>query len=325
MSAGHAGLNSALSVPNERPVPTQTRESRNLASLSPHNPHRSAGQAGEAEHESLTFGSDPLPAVWLAELRGKSTLHQCPAHRDSTPSLSVMSAESGSALIHDHGGCSTIKVLCVLGLRQGHLFIPPPMTPRAWVVFAGLAITYPPMMLPTRAGRDRSERLDAIHDYGPGRRLLRYGSANCSKRMVWESRDERGAWIPGLRGVHMAELPLYRAEHISITAALGEQLYLVESESSVDALTHSGRWSITWAGGAAAPPIARLASMLGPVADVRVVADHDGPGIDCARQLLTVIDHATGWLPPTPGDDVRDVLATDPTLSTLIRLTTETP
>jgi hypothetical protein len=54
------------------------------------------------------------------------------------------------------------------------------------------------------------------------------------------------------------------------------------------------------------------AGVLAAVLDVRVVADHDESGIRCAQAILTAVPHATGWLPPRAGQDVRDVLATAP-------------
>jgi hypothetical protein len=75
------------------------------------------------------------------------------------------------------------------------------------------------------------------------------------------------------------------------------------------------------AGGAAAPPLTKLAGVLAAVSDVRVVADHDESGIRCARTILTAVPHATGWLPPCAGRDVRDILATAPTLATLQPIT----
>lgn len=55
--------------------------------------------------------------------------------------------------------------------------------------------------------------------------------------------------------------------------------------------------------------------------DVRVVANHDESGIRCAHTILTAIPHATGWLSPHAGQDVRDVLTTAPTLAMLQPIT----
>jgi hypothetical protein len=60
--------------------------------------------------------------------------------------------------------------------------------------------------------------------------------------------------------------------------------------------------------------------VLAAVLDVRVVANHDESGIRCAHTILTAIPHATGWLSPHAGQDVRDVL-TAPTLAMLQPIT----
>ena len=131
------------------------------------------------------------------------------------------------------------------------------------------------------------------------------------------------AGVPGLGGSPTSRLPLYREPDVRICAATDEPLYVVESESSVDALNNAGHYGTTWAGGASTPPLANLSTALADVPDVRVIADHDAPGIRCAQAILTAVPHATGWLPPQPSTDVRDLLATDPTLDTLQQPITE--
>jgi hypothetical protein len=200
-----------------------------------------------------------------------------------------------------------------LGLR--HLYQPPAVAPQDWLTLAGVHIGYPPLEL--THGTDPTERLDAIHDYGENYKLERWRSASGRKRLVWFRRDPVGCWIPGLGGLPLGTLPLYREADVRIVAATGDTLYLVESESSVDALNSAGHYATTWAGGASTPPLVKLADALADVPDVRVIADHDEPGIRCAHAILAAVPHATGWLPPRPGHDVRDVLATDRTLTTL--------
>jgi hypothetical protein len=107
----------------------------------------------------------------------------------------------------------------------------------------------------------------------------------------------------GRDGAPTSDLPLYRESDVRICAATGDPLYVVESESSVDALNEAGHYTVTWPtpGGAAAPPLTKLAGVLAAVSDVRVVAEHDKSGIRCARTILTAVPHATGWLPPRAG------------------------
>jgi hypothetical protein len=240
---------------------------------------------------------------------------QCPAHVDATPSLSVAESAAGAALIHCRAGCGTTAVLAALHLGLRHLYQPPTIAPPDWLTLAGVRIGYPPLVL--AHGTDPTERLDAVHEYGATYKLERWRAASGRKRLVWFHRDPAGCWIPGLGGMPASELPLYCETDVRIVAATGDTLYLVESESSVDALNKSGHYATTWAGGASTPPLAKLAAALDDAPDVRVIADHDEPGIRCAHAILAAVPHATGWLPPRAGHDVRDVLATDRTLTTL--------
>jgi hypothetical protein len=260
--------------------------------------------------------------VWLVEALVASGAgsdghcFQSPSYRDATPSLSLTAGRVGVVLFC-HAGCPVEAVLAALGLRLRNLYVPPPMAAAEWLAFAGVHIDYPPLVL-APAGTDPTERLEAVHDYGPDYRLERWRSSSGAKRLLWFRRDPAGCWIPGLGGIPTLSLPLYREPDVRICAATGEPLYIVESESSVDALNRAGHYGTTWAGGASTPPLAKLATALADVSDVRVVADHDESGIRCAQAILTAVPHATGWIPPTQGHDVRDVLMLDPALAKLL-------
>ena len=47
----------------------------------------------------------------------------CPAHRDSTPSLSICEGDDGRVLIHCFAGCTTDDILTALNLHRRDLFI----------------------------------------------------------------------------------------------------------------------------------------------------------------------------------------------------------
>jgi hypothetical protein len=236
-----------------------------------------------------------------------------PAHHDSSPSLAPPPDET-AALVHCQAGCGVENVLCAVKLPPRNLFVPPPVSPGAWLAVARVHVTYPPLEV---AAHDSTERLESVHEYGQDYRLERWRSTSGHKRLTWFRRDSVGCWIPGLGGTPTSALPLYRETDIAVCAAADEPLYLVESESSVDALNHAGHYATTWAGGATSPPLERLAAAVTHVGAVRVVADFDVPCLRCARALLVAIPHATGWRPPRPDTGVRDVLAVDPTLATL--------
>jgi hypothetical protein len=282
---------------------------------------------------SISISESPLeeipgtPSTWvrsLLDVVGSGTdgrQWQCPAHRDSTPSLSIGTGRDGAALMYCFAGCVTGEILAALALRPAHLFTPPDCAPAEHARSKALRwrLRFPPLEL--ARGTDPTERLEAIHPYGENYKLERWRSPSGGKRLVWFRRDPVGCWIPGLGGTPTSELPLYREPDVRICAATGEPLYVVESESSVDALNRAGHYGTTWAGGASTPSLAKLAAALADVPDVRVIADHDEPGLRCARAVLAAVPHATGWLPPRAGHDVRDLLATGPTLTALHPIT----
>jgi hypothetical protein len=319
--ASQKAVSTLLSEKKERGR-TPTRDAPNSYSRdSPRSRHAVFGEDGEDGEDGIRSS-----LVWLSEaliISGSGTdgrQFQCPAHRDATPSLAVAPGRTG-VLVLCRAGCGTTSVLAALGLRTSNLYDPPPMSPAAWIAFAGVHIDYPELEL--AGGSDPSERLEAIHPYGEHYKLERWRSSSGGKRLLWFRRDQAGCWIPGLGGAPTSQLPLYREPDVRICAATDEPLYVVESESSVDALNNAGRYGTTWAGGASTPPLAKLFTALDDVPDVRVIADNDAPGIRCAQAILTAVPHATGWLPPQPGTDVRDLLATDPTLDTLQQPITE--
>lgn len=252
---------------------------------------------------------------------------QCPAHPDATPSLAVNRGRDGHpVIVCRSAGCDAREILAALCLGIGHLYRPPDMTPEQWLRFASVQVDYPPLVRRPHRRLDSSFRLVGTHEYGPDFLLERWRNAAGAKEPQWWSRNQRGEMVPGLLGRHLTDLPLYRQRDISICAATGDQLYLVESESSVDALNQAGHYATTWAGGAANPPLPQLIAQLSwprfRPGQVQVVADHDTAGIRCAHRILGALPDASGWLPPQEGHDIRDTLSADRALGTLLPLPT---
>jgi hypothetical protein len=253
------------------------------------------------------------PVAWLLGLLdaagsgpvGKgATVRQCPAHPDESPSMSVGQGSDGRALIKCHGGCDWRAILAALTLPPRYLREPPPVAPADYAQ-AFITVSFPP--LTTRAGRGPRAcgyRLDAIHDYGPDHRVLRYRKG-AKKEMYWETLRD-GSWLPGLFGTKTSELPLYREPDVRKAVALGEPVLLVESESSVDAL--EGFYATTWAGGANAVQIGRLTAVAGGYPHLVVIPDNDPAGLACLATL-----EAAGLAPnvvfPAEGEDARDLHA----------------
>jgi hypothetical protein len=234
---------------------------------------------------------------------GKNTsTRQCPAHHDEHPSLSISEAADGRVLLFCHGGCGWQTVLAALSLPPRYLHTPPPVAPADYAR-AFVRATFPP--LATRPGRSPQAagyRLAAIHDYGPQHRVLRWRKGT-RKTLAWETL-RGGCWLPGLFGTPTSALPLYREPDVRKAVALGEPVLLVESESSVDAL--SGWYATTWAGGASSVQISRLTQILGGYPHIVVVPDHDPAGLAC---LATLRAHrlAPHVLLPAAGEDARDL------------------
>lgn len=231
------------------------------------------------------------------------TVRQCPAHDDAHPSLSIGQGDDGHALIKCHAGCEWRAILAALTLPSRYLYEPPPVDPAAYAHAFVPPIAFPPLSARTgRSQQTRGYRLDAIHEYGPDHRVLRYRKGT-KKEMHWETfRD--GAWIPGLLGTPTSELPLYRQPDVRQGIAAGEAIALVESESSVDALR--GWYATTWAGGASSVQIGRLTAVLGGYPNLIVIPDNDTAGLACLA-VLTEHDLAPNVLLPAEGEDARDL------------------
>jgi hypothetical protein len=264
---------------------------------------------------AVTWVHELLDAVG-AEPKG-ARLRQCPAHRDSTPSLSIDVGAHGRALVYCHAGCRTDDVLHSLGLSFAHLYRPPPGTPAEHVQDRRLRLDFPPLRSGGRGGPGaRGLRLEALHDYG-GHVLERWRHpVTGEKEIFWSTQDARGALIPGLRDenggrVRTDQLPLYLEPDIRRAVTAGETVVVCESESSVDALVRAGVTATTWAGGAAQPNLPRLSQVLrGGL--VLLVPDNDAPGRACGRRIYRALGPVTAHLAhllPAPGQDARDLLA----------------
>lgn len=86
-----------------------------------------------------------------------SSMCQCPAHDDNTPSLEITKAD-GKTLINDFGGCSTEAVMAALGLSMIDLY-------------------------------DGEKRKDNKHDRPAGRRAGRIAGGNVAARSTWRRAD----------------------------------------------------------------------------------------------------------------------------------------
>lgn len=249
-----------------------------------------------------------LDAIGSQPVDGRNP-RQCPAHNDPSPSLSVGAGNGGRALVFCHAGCSLQNIARALRIPTGWLVHPPSMSPAEHVSRRALAVRFPPVEHQGHPAT-RGMRLEAMHPYGRHRLLRWRHPVTRAKDIGWETLDAAGAWIPGLLGTHTRDLPLYREANIRAAVSMGAPVYIVESESSVDAFMEYALPATTWAGGASVPNLHRLREVLRD-GHVVSVPDNDPPGLECARRVRAALDgHAASFrevLPPHD-QDARDLL-----------------
>ncbi|BCJ65137.1 hypothetical protein [Polymorphospora rubra] len=232
-----------------------------------------------------------------------AALRQCPAHSDRSPSLSVRPGPEGSVRVKCFTGCTTEQILASVACSRTRLAKPAPIPPAAYAEQVRLALTFPEVVVREGSPASRGYRLEAVHDYGQAA-LFRWRSRSGDKELVWETRKESGALVPGLIGVTLLDLPLYRESEVRMAMATGEPVLLVESESSVDALR--GFYATTWAGGADAVNLRRLVDILVGYPNTVAIPDNDPAGRRWRdRAYAAGIAPFTVW--PAEGADARDL------------------
>ena len=189
---------------------------------------------------------------------------------------------------------------------------PSSLSPAAYARQQGIKLTFPKLDASGRGGGgpESGFKFEAFHLYGDQHRKERLRHPVTGKKLMrWETRDDSGAWVPGLRGARESDLPIYGEADVRKAVAAGELVVLCESESSVDALTAVGLYATTWAGGAGTVHVDALRKVLDEHPALVVIPDHDEAGFKALATLRTggLAPHVL--VPETPGHDARDVLA----------------
>lgn len=277
--------------------------------VAPTGPDAKASASSDLQ-KALRWFEGVLRATGSTCSPGRHSKWQCPAHaRDGehTRSLAVGVREQGGLWVYCHAGCSAREVAAALGMSLDHLRRPPRISPTRWVRVRRLAVGFPAAKA---GGSPRSEgyRHERFHPYGRHVRLERLRHPETGEKAVeWWARNDRGEWVPVLLGTREADLPLYREHEVLAAVALGETVLLVESESSADALT--GWYATTWAGGAGAPPLARLSGLLADHSHVVIIGDADDAGRGCVTRLAETLPRAAVLISDREGEDARDLHA----------------
>ncbi|MCS4187849.1 hypothetical protein [Salinibacter ruber] len=261
-------------------------------------------------YERIQSGS-PLNLV-LTRLRGveeSSSGYEalCPAHDDSSPSLSVQEGEDGKALLHCHAGCKTKEVVQALGLEMGDLF--PPDLDDSWKPWDGTeveAYTYTDKVGNALFQVVRYEMQDESHPaYGEKKFLQRAhapghedaGNNGCPPNYVWGRQDTSPV--------------LYKLPAVANAIDQGETVYFVEGEKDVHTLLDEGLTATCNPGGAATgeDPGEKLTTrMIEPLrgANVVVIPDADEPGRQFAEAVASHLHPVAGQVRVVELPEVRE-------------------
>jgi putative DNA primase/helicase len=193
----------------------------------------------------LTAYERVIAALEAAGCRRQGNMWTCPAHDDSTPSLSVTQGD-GLVLIHCHAGCSLAAVREAADLSMGDLV---------------------DEVRPTH-------RLVATNDYVDETGDLLFQVVRYEPKTFCQRRPEgAGGWTWSLDGVRRV---LYRLPELVAAVAAGERVFVVEGEKDAEAIVAAGGVATCNPGGAGKWREVYAKALRG--AEVVIVADADEAG-----------------------------------------------
>jgi hypothetical protein len=119
----------------------------------------------------------------VRETQKESWTARCPAHDDSTPSLSVSVGDNGAVVLHCHAGCTFDEICAALQVRPADLF------PR-----------------PTASGKGGRSKRSTVYEYTDESgtllfRILRFDHAGGKSFIQQRPKSDRSGWINNLNGV----------------------------------------------------------------------------------------------------------------------------
>ena len=191
----------------------------------------------------------------------------CPAHEDSSPSLSLTDGESG-VLVHCFAGCAPEAIMDALGLKMTDLFADAPAPSQAKLN----GPSAPPLAL----GRYMHTVYYQYRDddgtllYEVERRQYQHG-----KRFKQRQPDGNGGWAWTMAG---ARRVLYHLPEVRAAIQAGKPVVIVEGEKDVETLRELGVPATTNVGGAGKWERSYTNTLTG--AHVVLLPDHDQAGHD---------------------------------------------
>lgn len=218
---------------------------------------------------------------------------RCPAHDDSSPSLSVKAGRDQPVVLYCHAGCDQDKILTELGLTFADISAPREDNDRdtaEWTPAGPASDVYD--------YRDEDGRLlfQVLRVPQPG------GKKTFRQRVPDPTAKSGWRWSLG-----DARRVLYRLPELLAAVADGREVYVVEGEKDAHTLALNGVFATCNPGGAGKwrPEYSEALRD----AHVRIVADRDQPGQAHARQVATSLaDLAASVtiIEPAVGKDITD-------------------
>lgn len=221
-------------------------------------------------------------------LRGKKSMVKCPAHEDSTASLSVGPGRSQPVVFHCHAGCEATRQ--VPDGAGGYRHEPGPIMEAAGITFADVCRPEDPTATEEWTPAGPASNVYSYVDGGGVElfQVLRVPKPGGGKQMMqrhWN--HEEGKWTWNIQDVPRV---LYRLHEVRQAVADGETIYVVEGEKDVEALRFDGYTATTNPGGAGKWDESFSEALRG--ATVVVIQDADEPGRKHGRHVAeSLVEH----------------------------------
>jgi putative DNA primase/helicase len=250
--------------------------------------------------------------------QGRGWQAKCPAHDDSSPSLTIQTGHTGAVVVHCHGGCTQDAVIGTL--KDRGLWPAPDSTPRAAMPAPAAPAPPLPPMPPVHPPRiDGAVAVYIYHDANGHAVALaaRFAKPDGGKRFAqWALVGHE--WKA--QGLAPDYRPIYRLPEVRRAISAGEPVYFVEGEKCADALAEALAaaglpGAVTTTLGGSQAWLKRYASQLAGTR-VCILPDNDDPGAKYAAEVADAVRGArilwpSDWPAPTLDHkgDVADWLA----------------
>jgi hypothetical protein len=240
------------------------------------------------------------PGAWVAS---------CPAHEDSTPSLSWTTNGDGNVGVKCFAGCPAEAIVAALGEPMSSLFEPRPLNGHTNGHAPGVILR---LEKPKPGGTVRTRRFEATDT--SGRTWIHTRHEDATGRAVGDMKWQAG--------VKVATLLPFGSERIASWPA-EDPIFLVEGEATAETLRARGLPALGTFGVQYKPDPAALASLTGRRVILWPDADDVGRAhmLDMARRLDGTAE-ALRWVEP-PADVFKGWDAADADPETITRLVAE--